>query len=410
MKRFVLTLTVAGSLSASAAAQDNHYWTTQFGNRARLLGGSVVGSATDLSALYYNPGALALVAKPELLLSGTVFQYESTGIANALGPGENLSDSGFALVPSLFAGEITSAALGKNRIGYAFLTRQNAEFRMNERADVTGMLQASIPNLRFASSGVQYETRLREYWFGGSWSRKIGEKIGFGVSPFFAVRNQRGRAQTLTQALGEGGQGGIAITSRDFDYQHWRFLMKAGVSTDWERWKLGLTMTTPSLGIWGSGISGLDRSAVGQDVDQNGSAATEIATDFQEGLSADYSSPFSIAFGGARAFGRSRIHLSAEWFDGVGLKNMLEPEPFASQSSGEMIEYDTRYQADAVLNAAFGLEHRFESDLQVYAAFSTDFSAAPSTSGSNSSVASWDIYHLSGDLPSSSPDRSSPWD
>jgi hypothetical protein len=396
MKRIALTLTVAGSLATSVWAQDNHYWTSQFGNRARLLGGAVVGSATDLSALYYNPGALALVPKPEILLSGTVFQYESVGLANALGPGENLADSRFALVPSLFAGEIQFAGLGENRVGYAFLTRQDSEFRVNQRADITDGFRPSIPGLRFASAGVQYETRLREYWFGGSWSRKIGDRIGFGVSPFVAVRNQRGRSQALTQALGEGGQGGISIRSQDFDYQHWRFLMKAGVSTDWERWKLGLTLTTPSLGLWGSGTSGLDRSVVGQDVDQDGSTATAIATDFQEGLSADYGSPFSLAFGGARSFGRSRIHLSMEWFDGVGLKNVLEPEPFASQSSGETIEYNTKYELDSVLNAAFGLEHRFDSDLQVYAAFSTDFSAAQASSGSNSSLASWDIYHLSG--------------
>jgi hypothetical protein len=395
MRRSFQVLIAAGFVATPLAAQDNHYWTTQFGNRARLLGGAVVGSATDSSALYYNPGALALVPKPELLLSGTVFQYESVGVDNALGPGENLSDSRFALVPSLFAGEIRFEGLGENRIGYAFLTRQDAEFRVNERADVTEGLRTSIPGLRFASAGVQYETRLREYWFGGSWSRKVGEKVGFGVSPFIAVRNHRGRAQALTQALGEQGEGGIAITSRDFDYQHWRLLLKAGVSTDWERWKLGLTVTTPSLGLFGWGSSGFDRSAVGQDVDQDGSEVTEIATDFQEDLSADYDSPFSIALGGARSFGRSRIHLSAEWFGGVGEKNVLEPEPFASQSSGEIIRYDTRYELDSVLNAAVGIEHRFESDLQVYGAFSTDFSAGPSGSRSNSTIASWDIYHLS---------------
>lgn len=106
-----------------------------------------------MSALYYNPGALALVAKPQLLLSGTVFRYERVGFANALGPGENLSDSRFALVPSLFAGEIHFEGLGENRIGYAFLTRQAAEFRVNERADITEGLQPSIPSLRFASAG-----------------------------------------------------------------------------------------------------------------------------------------------------------------------------------------------------------------------------------------------------------------
>ncbi len=396
MKRFAFTLTVAGSLATSVAAQDNHYWTSQFGNRARLLGGAVVGSATDLSAVYYNPGALALVPKPELLLSGTVFQYESFGVANALGPGADLSDSRFALVPSLFAGEIHFDALGDNRIGYAFLTRQDAEFRVNERADVTDLLQGSFPGLSFASSGVQFETRLREYWFGGSWSRKIGERIGFGVSPFFAVRNQRGRSQSLTQALGRGGEGGIAITNRDFDYYHWRFLLKAGVSTDLGQWKLGFSVTTPSLGLFGSGDSGLDISAVGQDVDQNGITTTEITTDFQEGLSSDYQSPFSFAFGAARSFGRSRVHISAEWFDGIGERAILEPEPFVSQSSGATITYDTLYDAESVLNAAFGIEHRFASDLQFYGAFSTDFSAASRESRSNSTFSTWDIYHLSG--------------
>jgi hypothetical protein len=396
MRPFASTLLLAGLLASNAAAQDNHYWTSQFGNRARLLGGAVVGSATDLSALYYNPGALALVPKPELLLSGTVFQYETMGIANALGPGGDLKDGRFALVPSLFAGELHFDGLGDNRIGYAFLTRQDAEFRVTEQADITDALQGSIPGLGFASSGVQFETRLREYWVGGSWSRKIGEGIGIGVSPFFAIRNHRARAQALTQALGRGGEGGIAIVNRDFDYYHWRLVLKAGVSTQWEAWKLGLTVTTPSLGLFGSGDAGFDQSAVGQDVDQDGISTTEIATNFQEGLSADYASPFSFAFGAARSFNRSRVHISVEWFDSIGGKSILEPEPFTAQSSGATISYDTVYEADSVLNAAVGIEHRFARGLQFYGAFSTDFSAADEGSPSNSSFSNWDIYHLSG--------------
>ena len=58
-----------------APAQDAHYWTDQFGNRARLLGGAVVGSVRDLSATYYNPGSLALVPTAELLLAGNVLSY-----------------------------------------------------------------------------------------------------------------------------------------------------------------------------------------------------------------------------------------------------------------------------------------------------------------------------------------------
>jgi hypothetical protein len=395
MKQWIAGWMAASAVAAPSMAQDSHYWTTQFGNRARLLGGAVVGSASDLSAVYYNPGALALVPKPELLLSGTVFQYESVGMKNALGPGENLNDNRFALVPSLFAGELRIAGFGENRIGYAFLIRQDSEFRLDQQSDVTDSRAGSIPGLRFASEGVVYETRLREYWVGGSWSRKVGDRLGLGVSPFIAVRNHRGRAQSLVQGLGAGGEGGIAIASRDFDYYHWRLLMKAGVSTEWEQWKLGIALTTPSLGLFGSGSTSIDRSAVGQDVDQDGSAITRVATDFQENLSSDYHSPFSLAFGGARSFGRTRVHLSAEWFDGVGLSSILTPEPFVAQSSGETIHYDTQYELDSVVNTAVGIEHRLASDLQFYVGFSTDLSADPASSHTNSSIASWNIYHLS---------------
>jgi hypothetical protein len=396
MKRWLLACTALAALAGPVAAQDTHYWTTQFGNRARLLGGAVVGSANDLSAVYYNPGALALVEKPELLLSGTVVQYEDARIPNALGPGKNLSNTRWFLAPSLLAGELRLKALGKNRVAYAFLTRYDAEFRVNERADITEVLQPSIPGIRFASEGVEYQTRLREYWFGGSWSRKIGERVAVGVSPFFAVRNHRGQAQALTQTLTEGGQAGIAIIRRDFDYQHWRFLVKVGISASWELWDLGLAVTTPSLALFGHGQSGIDRSVAGQDMDPD---ENEIATDFQDGLEPDYRSPFSIALGGARRFGRSRLHVSAEWFDGVDPTKLLEPEPFQSQSSGEIIHYDTLQALDPVLNASCGLEHRFENDLQLYAAFSTDRSAVAESFRAKSgiaSVANWDIYHVSG--------------
>jgi hypothetical protein len=203
----------------------------------------------------------------------------------------------------------------------------------------------------------------------------------------------------LIQALGEGGQGGIAIARKDFSYQHWSFLTKAGISGRWEGWDLGLTVTTPSLELFGDGSTGFDQSAVGQDVDQDGIEATWIASDSQEGVDPDYQSPFSIAVGGARPVGKSRVHATVEWFDGVGPMTLLAPEPFQAQSSGETISYDTVHAFDSVLNVAFGVEHRLENEIQLYGAFSTDFSALEEISEAQaalSSASTWDIYHLSG--------------
>ena len=94
------------ALAPSAAGQDSHYWTSQFGNRARLLSGAVIGGVRDLSAVYYNPGALVLKDSPDLLLSGNVFAYSRLTASDALGPGRDLLSTRFSLRPSLFAGEI----------------------------------------------------------------------------------------------------------------------------------------------------------------------------------------------------------------------------------------------------------------------------------------------------------------
>ena len=55
-------LLAAASLVAdprTVLAQDSHYWALQNGARATLLGGAVVALEPDLSASFYNPGALA---------------------------------------------------------------------------------------------------------------------------------------------------------------------------------------------------------------------------------------------------------------------------------------------------------------------------------------------------------------
>jgi len=107
----------------TALAQDSHYWNIQYGTRSLLLGGSSVGSASDLSAVYYNPGRLALVERPELLLSGTVFELTTVEFTEKDGSRELLSTR-FALSPSLVAGELRFGFLGSSRLSYSFLTRQ----------------------------------------------------------------------------------------------------------------------------------------------------------------------------------------------------------------------------------------------------------------------------------------------
>ena len=85
-----------------ARAQDSQYWTLQYGPVAELLGGVVVGSTRDLSATYYNPGALALARDPSVLAS--VRSFQATWLKGETpAPVVELHDTSLRPSPSLFA-------------------------------------------------------------------------------------------------------------------------------------------------------------------------------------------------------------------------------------------------------------------------------------------------------------------
>ncbi|RYZ42832.1 MAG: hypothetical protein EOO71_06155 [Myxococcaceae bacterium] len=88
--RWGAVLAMGMLLSASALAQDAHYNTRQFGNRAWLLGGAFVGNPDDISAVYYNPGALGLLGAPELELTGSVYEYTHVSVVDGAGEGWDL--------------------------------------------------------------------------------------------------------------------------------------------------------------------------------------------------------------------------------------------------------------------------------------------------------------------------------
>ena len=79
--RAVLVALSCLSLAPLAWPQDSHYWTNQYGSRATLLGGAVIGSVLDLSGTYYNPGGMSLVEKPHTLMAANVFQYPRLTLA-----------------------------------------------------------------------------------------------------------------------------------------------------------------------------------------------------------------------------------------------------------------------------------------------------------------------------------------
>jgi hypothetical protein len=384
----LLALLLYGTAGGVASAQDAQYWTNQFGNRARLLGGAVIGSSTDLSAVYYCPGALALIENPELVLSANVFQYTRYAVQVADGDDVDLTDDHFTTAPALVAGEIRFGFLGDTRFGYSVLTRYKSEIRLAGARIVPDPPDST--GLSYFAGDTGNEQKLAETWVGFTLARALGGKWGIGVSPYLTVRSQRIATDLAIQTLDTLGTAAAFAETRRISYYNWRLLLKIGASANYGAWRFGATVTTPSLRLIGRGETYFNRSLVTSI--QPGS----LLADRQEDLVADYISPWAVGVGAGYQHGHSALNFAAEYFFGIDPREVLATEPFNDPDTGEQIDVNLGQEATAVLNFAVGWQQRFSEKLEAYAGFRTDFSGKPDDAENVFPLSQWNIYHLSG--------------
>jgi long-subunit fatty acid transport protein len=167
-----------------------------------------------------------------------------------------------------------------------------------------------------------------------------------------------------------------------------------GAAFDFDRITLGLTLTTPSFKIYGSGSTGLNTTVTGLDLNGDKIKDDYMATDHQDNLNANYKTPLSLGIGLTYKFKNIRLYGSAEWFTSTAKYEVIRGEDFTIQSSGKKRPTSLTHELKSVLNYGIGVEYIFNPKLKTYASFTTDFSANVPYSDTNFSLSSWDIYHL----------------
>jgi len=377
-----------------ARAQDAQYWTNDYGNRARLLGGAMVGSASDLSAVYYNPGRLALLESAGAFLTGYVFNYDHLSLTNPAAPEDGVTSSRLDAIAALIAGELRFGFLGDSRLAYSFMNRHDFEIRLNEEVILEAPDLVEAPDLELLAGNLGYETRLSEYWAGFTWAKPLGSGLGLGISTFVSVRSQRARSNVGFQELTDQGEATVVSRLRDYNYDSWRVLPKIGLGWESEPWSVGFTVTSPGVKLWGSGDETLSTSVVGQVEAPDGTLPTYIAVDSQEDIPSTFNSPWAVAIGAAYLFSSStRAHFSAEWFSSNN-RTILDAEPFVPQTGGEPLDPSVYLEMKSLANVGIGVEHVFNEKLTSYASFRTDFSGAKEPIPTETTFAIWDLYHL----------------
>ena len=375
-------------------SQDSQYWVNQYGTRADLLSGLVVGSVKDLSSTFYNPGAIPLSPEQSLVLTTDAVEFSTITIKNGAGSGLDLRSQQSGTAPGIFVVRLTSSASVKNHWAISYITRNN--FKLDVDGRNIESRQPGTGNLAqdYFSGEVNFMQKIDESWAGITYGRNIWNRTAFGITQYLAFRSQRGRSQIIGQLYEQSGDGSSAIYFDGFDYTHIRTLWKFGLSFAYRPLSFGFTVTTPSIGIWGDGETVYNLSLTEVDTAGTGSGVSSLASNFQNELSTVYRSPLSIAVGATYYFRKSSIYFSLEWFDEINKFKVMEPESFIAQSSGNSITTTFEHELKSVTNYGFGFQHEFHDRLSVYASMILDKSARITDSNTPFSLTNWDIYHF----------------
>jgi hypothetical protein len=411
-------------LAIPLKAQDRQFWDQAVGGRTALLGGIAVGGVRDYSATFYNPGALGFISKKSMNFSLNMYGVKDFSFLGGGGPNIDSRYTRVSLYPASLAGPLPFLGDSLSRYSYMISSTGYSYVRISERyegyADVIPTRPPWQPGGPPAFMGNEYlinqgkiDVLLSEVTVGFGYSQKISHNVGLGVSILGAYRDQtKTRVESYTAFDSINQRSANSNLFVDIDYWAVRFSAKFGIAAEWEKLKLGVTVTTPSLAIkFASG--GTDGASVTSNnvlvlTDTTTHQVTPVdvvASDRQEGLPVHYKSPFSMAAGIEYMISEeTSVHLAMEWFAPVSTYAVMQPasESFVLNSPTTFKPFDSAdllkvYDSmKSVFNVGLAVEHKMNDKITGYAAIRSDFSNAnyEDIHGLSLGITDFNIYHF----------------
>jgi len=388
-KHFLLFGFIFILLQSNNFAQDTQYWAKQFGTYGELLGGVVVGGISDLSSTYYNPGSTAFSTDSALILTTNSLQAYLITYKDVFGTGNTLTSSSVKTSPGILAVRLPFKSLLNNEVIVSYIARYN--FDLNAHSLDTEDYKDS--ENEYQSNDVLISYSLNEYWPGITWARKISSNVGLGVTLYVPYRYQKSRNQVIMQKRDSLGVVGQDIAFEDYSYFNLRMLLKFGASFDLTPVRLGFSITTPSINIFGIGEDGVNlvSSNRGYSLSEN---LPDFASNYQDNLSTTFYSPLSIAVGASYYMENTSFYFSMEWFNSLSSFNVMNPKPFEAQSTGEVFEYNSSYSSASVINWGIGIKYILSESFTYYGSITTDKTSFNPNSFNKFAISNWDILHL----------------
>lgn len=383
-------------LSASCLfSQSSHYWTQHYGNKSLLLGGAVIGSVTDLGAVYYNPGFLALQENTSaFVITAKFLQFTNVKMEDGLGEDIHLDKNKLGSSSGLIAGTFKLKFTPKSQFAYAMLTRRKQNIDLVYRNHSNFDVLPISPGTEEFTSEIDLNLDGNEIWTGMAWSYPLNEHMSVGISNYMAISYTYSLLDIDLNTLTADGHVVALSRIRQYDYLNFGMIFKGGFALKYPNFSAGISITAPKINIWGSGYMYSKGIHAGTGPGYTEEEEDYYESNYQESIPAHLKSPLSIGLGAGYTVHKFTLHFNCEWFSKVDKYTVMEPEVFVGQSTGEPVINNVVDELETVLNAGMGIKYDLSKNYDLYMGFSTDFSAASADSKTFTDLES-EIYHSS---------------
>lgn len=213
------------------------------GNDAALVGGAVVSSVNDGSALWYNPAGLARAGRDSVDVGASAFalrRYRMPGLITA--DGGRGGDASFTEIVSIPSALTYVRRYGKSVAGLGLFASQVGDYTL--RASLNVPIGAVVDGqLRVLLN----EERAR-YHLAGGWATRLPHGFGFGASLFGDYYDQSSFAQVSAQYAAASNPVGVAVSSAYTTSKALGLHLRVGMTYDPRpNLRFGLSVESPGV-------------------------------------------------------------------------------------------------------------------------------------------------------------------